>query len=167
MRSYTAHWNGTRAAITAGYTVKSAGTTAYELLKKPHIATAVAAILEARKEQFRVTGDKVLEETARIALGTLQALLDDDGRMLPMGEWPAHAASMVASVELGLTSGRRGRKGRTRTREDVLKVKLWDKVKALELLHRHLGLSKEDGAAATGPVTGMFVFPPGTKVAIE
>jgi phage terminase small subunit len=83
--------------------------------------------------------DRVLREAARLAYSDVTQLYDDNGRFLPMSKWPAHVRSAVSSVEVvkrNLASG----DGHV---DEVLKVRIWDKPKLIELLAKHLRLFEE------------------------
>lgn len=79
---------------------------------------------------------RLLREAARLAYSDLGLLLDEDGHFLPVKQWPAWARAAVAGVEWtkrNLTAG-------DGVQEDVVKVKLWDKPKNIEILMKHLGM---------------------------
>ena len=62
--------------------------------------------------------------------------MDDEGHLLPVKDWPPEIRAAVASMEItkrNLTAG-------DDVQEDVVKLKLWDKIRAVELLAKHLGL---------------------------
>lgn len=83
--------------------------------------------------------DRVLREAARLAYSDARELFDEQGNLRPVKEWPDALASAVASVEVvkkNLTTG----DGKV---DDVIKVRLWDKPKNIELLFKHLGLLVE------------------------
>lgn len=162
--SYSAHFNAARAARDAGYSPKTAKQIGHELLQRADVKAAIDAILEARKQQYAISLERTLEEAARVAQSNIQDLLDDDGQLIPVHRLPRSVAASIASIEVGFTTGRRGRKGNKRTREQVVKVKLWDKPRALELLGKHQGIGGEGAQAPTGP---SIIFPPGTRIAIE
>lgn len=83
--------------------------------------------------------DRALREAARLAYADLRELFDEQGRMKPIKDWPDELAAAVGSVEVvkrNIDSG----DGQT---DDVIKLKVWDKPKALEMLFKHLGLLTE------------------------
>lgn len=91
--------------------------------------------------------DRVLREAARLAFSDIRELFDEGGNLKPVTDWPEHLAAAVASVEvmkrnLGAGDGKQ---------EDVVKVRVWDKPKNIELLMKHLGLLKEQ-VAHTGEI---------------
>lgn len=163
---YLVDLNGTQAAIRAGYASKSARVTASQLLTKPNIQAAVQQAFAARSARTKVTADDVVTRLAQIGFGDVGRLYVPGTMQLhDITALPPEVRAIIASVEHGYTTSTRGRRGRRRTREPVVKVKTRDAVRALELLGRHLGIFEEGGAAPyTGPA---FVLPAGTKVAIR
>jgi phage terminase small subunit len=83
--------------------------------------------------------DRALREAAKLAYSDITELYTDGGTLKPMSEWPAHIRGAVAGVEVIRGNVDKG-DGKF---DDVLKVKLWDKPRNLEMLFKHLGLLKE------------------------
>lgn len=80
--------------------------------------------------------DRALREAARLAYSDVRQIFDEGGRLLPVQDWPDELAAAVAGIEVlkrNVTSG-------DDKTDDVLKVKVWDKPKALEMLFKHLDL---------------------------
>jgi phage terminase small subunit len=122
--------NGRQAAIRAGYAPGRAARSAHWLLAKPGVRQAVDEANAKRSEKKRITADRVLEELGRMAFSNMrdyvawgpngielrdQALLDDD------------QTAAVAGIE---------HKGNGK----VARLKLYDKLAALNALARHLGM---------------------------
>ena len=83
--------------------------------------------------------NRVMRETACIAYSDLRDLFDDAGNLRPPKDWPDHLAAAIASVEVikkNVTTG----DGKT---DDVFKVRLWPKDRAVEMLMKHHGKLKE------------------------
>ena len=79
--------------------------------------------------------NRVLREKGRLAYSDIRELFDDAGNVLPIKKWPEDAARAVASVEVvtkNLTTG----DGKV---DEVIKLKLWDKLGALTNLMKHHG----------------------------
>jgi len=79
---------------------------------------------------------RALQEAARLAYSDVGEFMDEGGNFKPFKEWPEDLRRAVSSIEVvrrNLASG----DGHT---DDILKVKLWDKSKNLELLFKHMGL---------------------------
>jgi len=83
--------------------------------------------------------DRALREAARLAYSDVRDLYDDAGKLKPMKDWPDDLAAAVGGVEFV----RRNIEGGDGHSDDVIKVKVWDKPKALEMLFKHLGLLVE------------------------
>jgi phage terminase small subunit len=136
---YVRDLNGKQAAIRVGYAKSGAASQARRLLAQPRVAAAVEKANAARSEKKRVTADRVMEELGRMAFSNMRdyvawgpkgvelrdhALLDED------------QTAAVADVEP---------KGNGK----LARVKLYDKLAALNALARHLGMV--GGKAALGP----------------
>lgn len=60
VEEYPVDWNGTQAAIRAGYSPKSAKDTAYELIRKPKIVDALTALMAKQSERTEISRKWVL-----------------------------------------------------------------------------------------------------------
>jgi len=60
VREYMVDWNGTQAAIRAGYSAKSAAQTAWFLLRKPKVQVAVEALASARARRLGIDADELM-----------------------------------------------------------------------------------------------------------
>ena len=129
--------NGTQAAIRAGYSPKTARAQGSRLLTNAAIASVVA---EGKARQLReadITATRTLQEAARLAYSDVTVLLDAKGNILPMREWPVDTAAAVGGFEVVRRNSGGGHQ------DEVIRARLWDKPRMLELLFRHLGLLKE------------------------
>lgn len=66
VREYMVDWNGTQAAIRAGYSAKSAGEIAYQLLQKPSVREAIETLASARARRLGIDGDELMRLWAAI-----------------------------------------------------------------------------------------------------
>jgi phage terminase small subunit len=101
IQEYLVDFNGTAAAIRAGYSVKSAAVIAYENLRKPHIRIAVD---EAKRHLLEQAGFNHLQLLA-ILLQDLNAddndLFDEHGCLRPREDWPiAYRKGLVAGYKV-------------------------------------------------------------------
>ena len=78
--------------------------------------------------------DRALREAAHLAYSNITELFTDKGQLKDMKDWPKELAAAVASVEV---VKRNLASGDNRT-DDVIKLKVWDKPKALEMLFNHI-----------------------------
>lgn len=144
VREYLVDRNGTAAAKRAGYKGRrgvSLAVTASRLLKKPAVAQLVAEGEAKLAERTGVSAERVIAELAHVGFSDIGKAFGADGKMLALHDMPPEARAALAGVETEeLFEG----KGEERTQVGLLrKLRLWDKVKALELLGKHLGIFKE------------------------
>lgn len=80
--------------------------------------------------------DRALREAARLAYADVRELYDENNKLKPMKDWPDELAAAIGGVEFV----RRNVEGGDGHSDDVIKIKVWDKPKALEMLFKHLDL---------------------------
>jgi phage terminase small subunit len=147
---YMVDRNGAQAAIRAGYSAKTAKEIAYRLMDRPEIADAIEKRTEKLAKKAGVTAERVIEELAAIGFADIRELYDADGNLLPINQLGDRVAATLSGIEVEVTRG-----GKGRTPSEVLKVRRYDKVRALELLGRHLKLfaeQHEHGGIGGGPI---------------
>ena len=129
---YLIDLNATDAARRAGYSVRTADRIGPELLGKTWVAEAVAKAMARREVRTEISQDLVLEELRCIAFGDLRDAVDwgpGGVTLKSSAELTPEQAAAIAEVGETVTKGG----GSTR-------IKRHDKVKALELIMRHLGM---------------------------
>jgi phage terminase small subunit len=133
VEEYLIDLNATQAAIRAGYSEKNAFKIGARLVQKcTAVKDAIDAALAERSSRTAVTADRVVKELARVAFADPRAVFSwgPDGVLLrDSDELTDDEAAIVAEV--------------SETRSETggsIKGKLCDKIKALELLGRHLGM---------------------------
>lgn len=141
VEQYPMDWNGTAAVLRAGYNPKDrarASEIAYQLLQKTPVKEALQRAMEERLHKIGVHAERALTEIARVAFSDLRKLYNEDGSLKLPSEWDDDEAAAIAGVEvLEEFSGR----GEDRTLVGFTKkVRVFDKIKALELLSKHLGI---------------------------
>ena len=147
---YLIDLNATQAAIRAGYSKKTAGQIGDENLKKPQIQGLIEDRMKAREKRTHITADRVLQELARIAFFDLRKLYRDDGSMKAMHELDDEAAAVLSSVDVvemqgGMAVNLKDEDGNPTGEISHIpmytkKAKIPDKVAALGLAMRHLGM---------------------------
>lgn len=104
----------------------------------PQVKAAAARRLQKQLNDI-LDKDRVLEEIACIAFFDPGTVLDKDGNVLPFAQWPEESRRALAGWEVvkrNLVSG-------DGALDTVLKTKLWDKAKALEMAAKHHALLTE------------------------
>lgn len=123
---YLVDLNATAAARRAGYKDPNIGR---QLITKNNVSAEIQKRQEKLRGKLEITQERVLEELAAIAFanGTDFATITHNGlvRLTPTDEVPEEKKKAVASIKEG---------------QYGTEVKLHDKVRALELLGKHLGV---------------------------
>lgn len=133
-----------RAAIEAGYSQSTAASKAYQWVSngkvKPHVYEAIQAALKARAERTEITQDRVLQELAKVGFSDLRNVFTGMGGIIEPKDWDDETAGAISSVEVvRRQSGEYDEDGNP-IPEHVHKIKVWDKVSALEKMGKHLGM---------------------------
>jgi phage terminase small subunit len=136
----TAGVNGTQAAIRAGYSLKTAYSTASALLKKPEIQEKIAKFQAEHAECAKIKAAEILAEIKNLAfsdIGDIVNFTPKGPKLKPMHELTPEARRCISSIKV-----RQVRKG-GEIRGEVTEFKLWDKTGKLKELAQHLGLLVE------------------------
>ena len=135
-------YNGTRAALTAGFSPAGATARASKLLKEPYVKYLMAEGSRRAAVKAELTTDRVLREVMDMAMVDPRRFYRDDGSVIPPSEWDDGMAAAVASFEVTEhyegTGEERVNVGRTS------KIKFWPKLEANDKLMKHLGLFERD-----------------------
>ena len=132
IEEYLIDLNATQAAIRAGYSPDTAKSIGSENLTKPDIKAQIAKAMAERSRRTGVNADRVVMELAKIAFVNANDVIDTETATLRPDALPEDTAA-IQSVKVK-TFG-----------EDGLEreIKMADKLKALELLGKHLGIFKD------------------------
>jgi phage terminase small subunit len=141
--AYLKDHNATQAAITAGYSERTAKQQGSMLLKQPEIKAEIDKRMTKLVNRLEITAERVLQERARLAFFDPRRMFREDGTPKAVTELDDDTAAAVAGLDIeDLYSGR----GESRKHiGNVLKYKLADKGASLTALEKHLGLYKDDG----------------------
>ena len=132
VKEYLVDLNATQAAIRAGYSVKTANEQASRLLANVKVQTKIAKEMAERSKRTGINQDRVVLELARIAFVNPSDLINQkDASVREDATEDDLACIQSVKVKKSFTTN-----GETVERE----VKLNDKMKALELLGKHLGM---------------------------
>jgi phage terminase small subunit len=132
VEEYLIDLNATQAAIRAGYSVKRADQSGKQLLSFIEVQNAISAALAERSEKTKITAERVVQELPALAFTDFRKAVvwgPDGVTLLPSDGLSDGEAAIIAEV--------------TETRSESggsIKAKRYDKLKALELLGRHLGM---------------------------
>ena len=132
VEEYLVDLNATQAAIRAGYSPQTARDIGCENLTKPNIQNAIATAMADRSRRTGINQDRVIQEIAKLAFLSPVDVIDMDEATIK-GEANRDDTACIASVKVKVIPGEGGN---ITERE----VKTYDKLKALELLGKHLGM---------------------------
>lgn len=132
VEEYLIDLNATQAAIRAGYSPDTAGSIGNENLKKPEICACVEKAMAERSKRTGVCADRVVQELAKIAFLNLRDLIDPK---------TAAVREDASDEDTAALQSIKVKKSYSETGESIEReAKAADKLKALELLGRHLGM---------------------------
>ena len=135
MKEYLIDLNATQAAIRAGYSPKTANEQGARLLANVSVQEAIAKAMAERSKRTGISQDRVIQELARIAFVNPQNVINPKDASVKADATEDDLAC-IQSVKVKTMDGA---KGKSVERE----VRLNDKMKALELLGKHLGMFKD------------------------
>lgn len=137
--NYLIHFNASKAAEQAGYSARTAAQQASRLLTKVKVQEYLQSRKEKIAEKLQYSQERTMLEIARVAFGDIRNLFTVDGALKPVTDLDDDTAAIVSSVEVheeeatarDVESDEKIVAGVTK------KVKLWDKMKGLEMLAKH------------------------------
>ncbi|WP_235847416.1 terminase small subunit [Intestinibacillus massiliensis] len=141
IEEYLIDLNMTQAAIRAGYSPDSAGNIGHELMKKPEIRARVDKAMAERSKRVGINADRVLRELGRLAFVNPRNVIDFQTAEVREGAGEDDIAA-IAGMRVKYVP----HKGVDDSGAPVVdtaierEVKLCDKLKALELCGKHLGM---------------------------
>lgn len=128
---YLIDLNATQAAIRAGYSVKTANEQGARLLANVSVQQKIAEKMADRSKRTGVNQDRVVLELAKIAFVKITDIVDSEGKIKSTA-----SEDDLACIESVKYKGSESETSSSVERE----MKLSSKLKALELLGKHLGM---------------------------
>lgn len=127
--------NQTQAAINAGYSPTTAAKFASQNMRDERIQKRIAELMEERNKRLRVSADYVLLRLVEIDQMDVLDILNDDGGLKPISQWPKIWRTTLSGLDISTTITNFDET----TLENMLKKIKWpDKVKNLELIGKHV-----------------------------
>lgn len=131
VEEYLIDLNATQSAIRAGYSPKTANEQGARLLANVSIQEAISKAMAERSRRTGVNQDRIVQELARIAFVKITDVVDPDGEINTNA-----SDDDLACIESYKVEDSDSVNGSSSKRE----VKLASKIKALELLGKHVGM---------------------------
>lgn len=134
-------FNGKQAAIRAGYSAKTAEATAARLLRNVKVQAEISRRQKDLQKRTEVSQDRVVKELARIAFANIADYLhvETQTRTKDDGTEVTYQIVMLSETE-DLSVDQRAALANVKQSVNGVEIKLHDKIKALELLGRHIGM---------------------------
>lgn len=150
VQEYLVDLNATAAAVRAGYSKKTANRIASENLTKPDIQAAIQKAKQERQERTEITQDMVIRELAKLGFFDIRKLFGDDGKPLDISKLDDDTAAALVGLDVQDVSDSDGNYSGF-----VKKYKMADKLRALELLGKHVGAFEKQDTQTTALETAM------------
>lgn len=128
---YLIDLNATQAAIRAGYSKKTAYRIGAELLQKTSVSEHIQKRQADRQHRTEITQDRVLKELAAIGFADIADFVSVQQHTVYINDtekMPQEKRKAIAGIKEG---------------QNGIEIKLNDKVKALELIGKHLAMFTE------------------------
>ena len=138
-KEYLIDLNATQAAIRVGYSVKTAEAQSSRLLVKLSIETRISELKEKRSKRVEVDSDYVLKELLNWADGDYTEL------MLLTAKEIKELAPEIRRLITGFKRTTRRIPG-TDEEEIQIEIKFIDKIKAMEMISKHIGFYEKDNS---------------------
>ena len=147
VQEYLIDLNATQAAIRAGYSKKTAEQLGHQLLQKPSVYEAVAKAQAKLSDKNDDLVQRLIDELKIIAFSDIanHTRIDPDtGAICAKGfdEMPPGASRALQSIDENRAI-KEDADGNKVTVYDKVNFRMWDKLKAIDLLGKHLGMFKE------------------------
>lgn len=145
--------NQSQAAIDAGFSPNTAAVKASVMMRDERIQKRIAELMEERNKRMRVSADYVLMRLVEIDQMDVIDILDDEGGLKPISQWPKVWRTSISAVDIN-----RIRMAMKDDEEDIestlQKIKWPDKVKNLELIGKHVDVNAfKERLEVSGTVT--------------
>lgn len=148
-REYIIDWNATRAAIVAGYSEKTASEVAYENLRKPQIEKYIEKIRADLEKQAGISRLRVLTEHIKLAFSSIAHMHNTWIDRKDFEELTEDQKSCISEIQTRVV--RRAINDEICDVEEI-KIKLYDKQKALDSITKMLGYDAATKIEQSGTV---------------
>lgn len=143
--------NQTQAAINAGFSPNTAHVKASVMMRDERIQKRIAELMEERNKRMRVSADYVLLRLVEIDQMDVLDILNDDGTLKPIRQWPKIWRTTLSGFDLSSTIMNMDE---TSIETILKKIKWPDKVKNLELIGKHVDVNAfKERLEVSGTVT--------------
>lgn len=133
-QEYLFDTNATNAALRAGYSKKTSKVASKCLYGHPRVRARIDELMKERSRRVKIDADYVLTRMGEIDQLDIIDILDNEGNLLPIQNWPKIWRISISGIDLTKV-------GKGDDIEVIKKIKWPDKVKNLEMIGRHIVVS--------------------------
>lgn len=135
----------TNAGKRAGIQGDNVNIVAWQMYQMPEVKAYIMELRMGQTERTMVTADRVQAEISRLAFSDLRDYYDDNGFLKQPKDLSDDAAAALAGIEIDELWGF-NMQGEKEKQGETKKIKLYDKLAALDKLARRLGMFEKDNS---------------------
>lgn len=147
-KEYILHWNGTKAAIRAGYSQNCAAVQASENLTKPNIQAYIEYLKKNIAEVAEISPLRVLNEYKKIAFSSIAHL---HNTWIERKEFESLTEEQKGCIQEIVTQTRSIKSDGGFVDIEYVKIKLYDKIRGLEGINKMLGYDSPEKVELSNP----------------
>jgi phage terminase small subunit len=149
-QEYMKDFNGTQAAIRAGYSKKTANEQAVRLLANISLQKYLETLKVKAADKNQELTERIKNELIKIGFSDIREFLDSDNTVKDISQLPSSLTVCVESIKKSETEFGEGKSAGTKT---SIQFKLHSKLDALEKLARYVGLYEADNKQRGAVIT--------------
>ncbi len=150
---YMIDFNGTQAAIRAGYSKQTANEQASQLLAKLNIQTYLNNLRQQSANDFGVTKKELVDELKRIAFFDIRKVFNIQNELIPIIDIDNDSAAAIAGIETDEIYEFNPIKKQKELIGYTRKIKVASKIAAIERVSKMLGYDAPEKKELSGSLT--------------
>lgn len=139
---YIKDFNGTQAAIRAGYSKKTANEQSSQLLARLNVQDFLSKLKQKLSDKNEGLAQQVIDELKKVGFSNIQDYINEGNEIKDLTKITRDHASAVESIKKTVTEFTGS--GESQGSKTSIQFKLYDKLSALEKIGRHLGIFELD-----------------------
>lgn len=143
-------FNGTQAAIRAGYSKKTANEQAVRLLANISVQKFIQELKDKAADKEEALREEILSELKKLMRADIKTYLDTGNKVKDISQLPSELTSCIESIKTSETEFGDGENAGIKT---SVQFKLYSKLDAIEKLARHIGLYEADNRQRGAVIT--------------
>lgn len=157
-KEYVIDFNGRQAAIRAGYSSKSASVIATELLTKPNIKGYIKDIHNQTADSLQITHEMLTKEWSKMAFSSIAHLHNTWIELKEFDELKQSNPDIMDCIQEISTKIEKRVVNKELIGIEYVRLKLYDKQKALENLGKHIGYYGADNEQKKEPSNITLIY---------